>query len=104
MRRWPLMTPTRRWNMTKTSNIMTRLLLGGIATLAVATGAEAALFVTYGASGTNTTSLSATSDAIDLGAVFTSLTLDATLGLTLTSAAGTTLSTANEALQTVQGC
>ena len=83
---------------------MKKLLASLALALAFSTGAEAALFVTYGASGSNTTSLAATSDALDLGGVFSSFTVDATLGLTVSSASGATLSTLSEGLQVLQGC
>jgi hypothetical protein len=60
--------------------------------------------VTYGASGSNTTSLAATSDALDLGGLFSSFTVDATLGLSVSSMTGTTLSTGSEGFQVLQGC
>ena len=78
--------------------------LGGLAALALSSGAPAApLFVTYGL-GTNVTSLEQTSDAIDLGGVFSSFTIDSTLGLALISPTPATLSTSSEGLQVVQGC
>jgi len=76
---------------------------GTLGSLALSAGAQAA-FVTFGASGSNATSVAATSDAIDLGSVLSSFTVSSTLGLTVTSESGTTITTSQEGLQIVQGC
>ncbi len=81
--------------------VVRQFALVGLTALGLSTGAEAA--VLYGTGGSGLT-LSATSDPIDLGGVFSSFTVDATLGLSITSAAGTTLTAASEQLQVVQGC
>src|SRR3954467_523647 len=81
-----------------------KAIVGGVVALAFSTTAAQAAFLTYGASGTDTSFLAAHSNVIDLGAVFSSITVDATLGLSLTSATPTTLSTGAEGLQVVQGC
>jgi hypothetical protein len=80
-----------------------KVIAGGVVALALTTTAQAA-FLTYGASGTDTSFLAARSNVLDLGAVFNSFTIETTLGVSLTSATPTTLSTAAEGLQTVQGC
>ena len=76
---------------------------GALGGLALSTGAQAA-FITYAASGTNATSLSATSEAIDLGSLMSSLSISTTLGLTVSSEAPATITAAGEGLQVVQGC
>jgi len=77
---------------------------GALGTLALSAGAQAA-FVTLSASGTNATSVAATpSAAIDLGSVLSSFTVSSTLGLTVSSESGTTITTSQEGLQIVQGC
>jgi len=82
--------------------VVTQFALACLTALALSASAEAAVF--YGAGGSGLTSLSATSDAIDLGGVFSSFTIDATLGLTISSEGGTTLTAGSEELQVVQGC
>src|SRR4029079_12818275 len=78
--------------------------VGTLGSLALSAGAQAA-FVTLSASGTNATSVAATpSAAIDLGSVLSSFTVSSTLGLTVTSESGTTITTSQEGLQIVQGC
>jgi len=76
---------------------------GTLGSLALSTGAQAA-FVTYSASGINAASVAETSAAIDLGNVFSSFTVSSTLGLTVSSASATTITTSQEGLQIVQGC
>ena len=83
---------------------LAKFAVGTLGSLALSAGAQAA-FVTLSASGTNATSVAATpSAAIDLGSVLSSFTVSSTLGLTVTSESGTTLTTSQEGLQIVQGC
>jgi hypothetical protein len=86
-----------------TMKLIRMSIVGGITALALSTGAQAA-FITYGASGTNTSFLAARSDVLDLGALFDSFTVESTLGLSLTSATAATLTAVAEQLQVVQGC
>ena len=81
--------------------VVRQFALVGLTALGLSTGAEAA--VLYGTGGSGLTFLSATSDPIDLGGVFSSFTVDATLGLSITSAAGTTLTAASEQLTSCAG-
>jgi hypothetical protein len=90
--------------MRRKAGVVTQLVLAGAAALAWCTGAQAALFVTYGGSGTNAPSLQATSDALDLGGLFSSFTVSATLGLTVSSLKSSTVTAAGEGLQVLQGC
>jgi len=81
---------------------VTRFTAVGLATLALSTGAEAA-FVSYSASGTDTGLLSAASAFIDVAGL-TAFSIDDSLAFSLTSASGSTVSTAALGLQTIQGC
>jgi len=84
---------------------MKKLLLAGAVMLTLGTSAQAALFVSYTASGSSTTFLSTRSDAIDLGALLSSFVVDSEFAVILTSNVGTTLSAPSaEGLQVVQGC
>ena len=87
----------------KTMNMIKKTIVGGIAALALSTSAQAA-FITYGTSGTNTSFLAARSDILDLGGLFSSFTVESTLGLSFTSATTATLTAVGEELQVVQGC
>ena len=83
---------------------LAKFAVGTLGSLALSAGAQAA-FVTLSASGTNATSVAATpSAAIDLGSVLSSFTVSSTLGLTVSSESGTTITTSQEGLQIVQGC
>ena len=77
---------------------------GALVGLALSAGAQAA-FITYAASTTNATSLSTTSDAIDLGSV-SDFIATVTLGLSVTGTPSTpsTLTAGGEGLQVLQGC
>jgi len=81
---------------------VTRLAAAGLAALALSTGAEAT-FVSYSASGTDTGLLSAASAFIDVAGL-SAFSIDDSLAFSLTSAGGSTVSTAAIGLQTIQGC
>jgi len=81
-------------------------LIGGATVLAVAlsSGAQAA-FVAYSGSGSDTTFVGLASDSIDLGFVSSNYTLQASLGLSVSSQFGSSVSPEGHAnLQVVQGC
>ena len=87
----------------KWKQTLVQIVVGAVGAFALSAGAQAA-FITYAASGTNTTSVTATSDAIDLGVLVNSFIATATLGLTVSSESGATITTGQEGLQVVQGC
>ena len=77
---------------------------GALGGLALSTAAQAA-FITYAASTTNATSLSTTSDGIDLGSV-SDFIATVTMGITVTGTPSTpsTITAGGEGLQILQGC
>jgi len=79
--------------------------VGALAALALSTGAEATVlaFDSYGVSGTGVSSLAGTSFGIDISGL-TGITIDVSLGLSVTSPTAATLSTGSEGLQTLQFC
>jgi hypothetical protein len=85
---------------------LTSGIAGGLAALAFAASAQGAV-ITYSASETGLPGFSGNSETIDLGSVFSSVVIDTSLGLTLSSTSSAmTLSAAGgaEGLQVVQGC
>jgi hypothetical protein len=90
----------------KMRKTVTQLAVAGLAVLglALSSGAHAA-FVAYSGSGSDTTFVGLASDAIDLGSDAGSVLVRDTLGLAVSSPAGTTVTAhLQDNLQIVQGC
>jgi hypothetical protein len=77
---------------------------GTLGSLALSAGAQAALVTFSANNGPHATSSAATSAAIDLGNLVSSFIVSGTLGLTVSSESGATITTGQEGLQIVQGC